>query len=330
MRPPVLRLSLLCGLVASAWIAAGCRTSTASAGPRGVTLTETNDVVRVELDGKLFTEYRFRDVSRPFLYPILGPNDEHMTRRWPQETVPGEEQDHPHHHALWWAHGDVNGVDFWSEQKDAGRTVHQSFAKIESGKDVGVLTSRNRWVAKDGKTIASDERTMTFHRPRAGERILDFAVTVFATDGDLTFGDTKEGTMAIRLAESMRLAQPAKKAGDGRILNSDGIRDGETWGKHAAWCDYSGPVGGRTVGVAIFDHPSNPRYPTTWHVRDYGLFAANPFGLHDFEKKPKGAGDLKVPAGGRVTFRYRFIFHDGDAAAAAVAGSHAAYLKTVR
>ncbi|MEI6356656.1 MAG: DUF6807 family protein, partial [Verrucomicrobiota bacterium] len=171
---------------------------------------------------------------------------------------------------------------------------------------------------------------MTFHRPRGGERIMDFSVTVFATDGELTFGDTKEGTMAIRLAESMRLAQPAKKAGEGRILNSEGVRDGETWGKHAAWCDYSGPVGGRTVGVALFDHPSNPRYPTTWHVRDYGLFAANPFGLHDFEKKPKGAGDLKVPAGGRVTFRYRFVFHDGDATAADVAGRHAEYLKTVR
>ncbi|MEI6358252.1 MAG: DUF6807 family protein, partial [Verrucomicrobiota bacterium] len=220
MRPPVLRLSLLCGLVASAWIAAGCRT--AGAGTRGVTLTETNDVVRVELDGKLFTEYRFRDVSRPFLYPILGPNGEHMTRRWPQENVPGEEQDHPHHHALWWAHGDVNGVDFWSEQKDAGRTVHQSFAKIASGKDSGVLTSRNRWIAKDGKVIADDVRSFQFRKGAGGARIIDVTVTVHATHGDLVLGDTKEGTMAIRLAESMRVAQPAKKAGLGHIVNSEG------------------------------------------------------------------------------------------------------------
>ena len=330
---PCRPLRVLGTLVLTCLGLAGCaldRSGSRSA-PLGVTLTRTtNDVVTVAFEGKLFTEYHYRDVSRPFLYPLLGARGEHFSRRWPQETVPGEEQDHPHHHALWWAHGDVNGVDFWSEQKDAGRTVHQSFAKIESGKDVGVLTSRNRWVAKDGKTIASDERTMTFHRPHDGARIMDFSVTVFATDGDLTFGDTKEGTMAIRLAESMRLTRPDKKAGDGRILNSEGVRDGETWGKHAAWCDYSGPVGGRTVGVAIFDHPSNPRYPTTWHVRDYGLFAANPFGLHDFEKKPKGAGDLKIPAGGRVTFRYRFLFHDGDAAAADVAGRHAGYLKTVR
>ncbi|MEN9678723.1 MAG: hypothetical protein RIS76_4619 [Verrucomicrobiota bacterium] len=296
----------------------------------GVAVVQTNGVVRVTLNGQSFSEYRFQDVSRPFLFPILGSDGEHFTRRWPQEDPGGEEKDHPHHRGLWWAHGDANGVDFWSELKDAGRTVHQSFAALKSGRNEGVISSRNLWVAKDGRNIASDLRTLRFYVPKGPERIVDFEITVTASHGDLTLGDTKEGTMAIRLAESMRLAQPKGVAGAGHIVNSEGQHDGATWGKRAKWCDYYGPVGGKTVGVAIFDHPGNPRYPTWWHVRDYGLFAANPFGVHDFEKKDKGAGNLTIPAGKSVTFRYRFIFHPGDTAAAGVDAQFEAWLKSVR
>src|SRR6266536_6018548 len=106
--------------------------------------------------------------------------------------------------------------------------------------------------------------------------------------------------MAVRLAETMK-----GKAGRGHIINSAGVREDDTWGKRAEWCDYYGPVDGKTVGVAILDDPRNPRHPTSWHVRDYGLFAANPFGLHDFDaSQPPKAGDYTLPAGGTVTFRY--------------------------
>lgn len=308
----------------------GCHSTAAPGGAAdGVSVVETNGVVRVALNGQRFTEYRFRDVSRPFLFPILGPDGGQFTRRWPQEDVDGEEKDHPHHRGLWWAHGDANGVDFWSESKDAGRTVHQSFAVLKSGRTEGVISSRNQWQAKDGRVIASDQRTLRFYLPKGPDRIVDFEITVHASHGDLTLGDTKEGTMAIRLAESMRLAQPKGRPGLGHIVNSGGQRDGDTWGKRATWCDYFGPVGDRTVGVAIFDHPGNPRYPTWWHVRDYGLFAANPFGVHDFEKKEKGAGDLKIPAGQSVTFRYRFLFHPGDTATAGVVSRFEEWLNGV-
>lgn len=132
--------------------------------------------------------------------------------------------------------------------------------------------------------------------------------------------------MAMRLAETMRLKQP-KGAGEGHIVNSNGVRDGNTWGKRADWVDYYGPVNGRTVGVAIFDNPGNPRHPTWWHVRDYGLFAVNPFGWHDFDKKPAGAGDFKIPAGQSVTFRYRFYLHYGDEKQAKVAEAYEEYAK---
>jgi hypothetical protein len=145
----------------------------------------------------------------------------------------------------------------------------------------------------------------------------------------LVLGDTKEGTMAIRLAESMRLKPNKHYEGKptGHIVNSEGVKDGATWGKRAAWVDYYGPINGKTYGVAIFDHPDNPRYPTWWHVRDYGLFAANPFGIHDFEKKPAGTGNMTVPAGDSVTFRYRFIIHSGDQDAAGISGLYREYTR---
>ncbi|MGV3771708.1 MAG: PmoA family protein [Verrucomicrobiales bacterium] len=276
---------------------------------KGVQIQESEDKLEITVNGKFFSEYRHKDLSRPILFPIIGPSGKAMTRNWPMKETPNEEQDHPHHKSLWWAHGAMNGVDFWSESKTAGKTAHQKFTKIESGDDVGVIKSQNQYVAADGKVIATDERTIRVYTPKVSSQAMDFEITIHASHGPLTFGDTKEGTMAVRLAETMRLKG---KVGKGHIVNSEGVRDGQTWGKRAKWVDYHGPVEDKTVGLAIFDHPTNPRFPTWWHVRDYGLFAANPFGLHDFEKKPAGAGELKVEEGKSITFKYRFYFHDGD------------------
>lgn len=156
---------------------------------------------------------------------------------------------------------------------------------------------------------------------------MDFEVTVYASNGDVIFGDTKEGTMAMRLAPTMRLKG---LVGNGHIVNSEYQRDDQTWGKRAAWCDYYGPVNGETVGVAIFDHPDNPKHPTWWHVRDYGLFAANPFGVHNFEDKPEGTGDVKISNGESLTFRYRLFFHKGNEKEAQVAERYREYEKLYR
>lgn len=136
----------------------------------------------------------------------------------------------------------------------------------------------------------------------------------------------------MRIAESMRLKSAKDQpAGQGNIVNSGGIHGEEAWGKQAAWVDYSGPVDGRTVGVAIFDHPKNPRHPTRWHARDYGLLAANPFCGYDMDKSvPKGAADFKLPAGESVTFRYRFYLHEGDEEQAKVAERFAEYGEAAR
>lgn len=276
---------------------------------QGVQISRLNGKLRIEINGAFFSEYIYEGVSRPFLYPILGPGGAAMTRNWPMTEAPNEERDHPHHRSLWYAHGDINGHDFWSESDKAGKTVHDQFLQIESGGKSGIIRSKNKLVAKDGSLIATDDRTIRIYNTSSTTRLLDYDITIHASEGELTLGDTKEGSMAIRLAETMRLKG---KVGQGHIVNSEGVRDGATWGKRASWCDYYGPVADKVVGVAIFDHPSNPRHPTWWHVRDYGLFAANPFGVHDFEKKPAGTGNLVVPKNQSVTFRYRFYFHEGD------------------
>ncbi len=311
----------------------------AARGAGGVQIEMTpSNALRVTINGQLFTEYHFdgSDCPRPYYYPVLGPGEAPMTRQWPMEAGEGEQHDHPHHRSLWYSHSKVNGVDFWSDvQKgsnfvsaDGARIVHRKFLETKSGEDSGVIRSTDDWVAKDGTVECTDERTFTVYARPDNERIFDFDITLRAPeDKPVIFGDDKDGAMAMRVAESMRLQLPDKKPGQGHIVESTGARDAETWGKRADWCDYHGPVGGKIVGIAIFDHPSNPRHPTWWHVRDYGLFAANPFGIHHFENK-KGdphLGDMTIPAGQSVTFRYRFYLHEGDDVQAKVAEHYQDY-----
>jgi hypothetical protein len=301
----------LCVIAALAAVTAGAAT--------GVVLTDLGDRVRVEIEGQRFTEYHYRDVPRPVLYPVIGPGGAHLTRHFPMQVVEGEEHDHPHHRGIQWSHMRINEVSTWSETPGrSGRTVHRRFHQLQSGREVGVLRSENQIVSAEGRPVCDQWLTLRFYRRGPG-RLLDYEVELRATQGDLVLGDQKDGGMAIRVAESMRVVQPRAKGqkqaprGQGHIVNSDGVRDDAAWGRRAKWCDYYGPVGDRTVGVAIFDHPDNPRHPTWWHVRTYGLFSANPFGVSSFEKNPdKNAGNFTVPAGQSIRFRYRFYFHEGD------------------
>ncbi len=322
---------LACGAVGLLTTSCASTNTPATANPFGVRISHTNDVLRVELNGKLFTEYYYTNVPRPFCYPLLGPGGAAMTRNYPMLTnAPAEERDHPHHRSLWFAHGAVNGQDLWTERNVSGRIVHRGFTEIASGTQSGVIKTLNDWVDKQGKVLCTDEQTFRFHAPQDDVTWLDFEITLRASNGEVTLGDTKEGTFAIRLAETMRLKPNKDNVGKptGHIVNSAGVRDDKTWGKRAAWCDYYGPVGTNLVGIAIFDHPANPRHPTWWHVRDYGLFAANPFGQHDFESmSDQRAGDLKIPAGQSVTFRYRVVLHEGDEKKGRIAERYADYVK---
>jgi hypothetical protein len=291
-----------------------------------VKITETNDILTVEINGELFTEYHFKGAPHVYFYPLLGPGGLSMTRDYPMVAdSKNEEHDHNHHRSLWFAHGDVNKIDFWTEGASTGKIVHDKFIEIKSGDDFGLIKSQNNWVARTGEVICRSEQTVRIYNRPKNERLMDFDTTIFALDKPLVLGDTKEGTFAIRVAETMRVTQPRNKKGDGHIILETGLTGTNAWAKRASWCDYYGPVKDKTLGIAIFDHPENPRHPTYWHVRDYGLFAVNPFGMHDFEGKPAGTGNMTIEPGKSITFRYRIYIHEGDEKQAKVAERYKEY-----
>ena len=316
----------LCSLLGIAALAASAEAA--------VEIKELPDKVTVEVGGKPFTEYHYTDAPHVYFYPLFGPGGAKMTRDWPMKDTPNEAHDHFHHRSLWFSHGLVNGVDFWSEPGSTGgkppkiplgQIVHDKFLKVQGGEKEGVIEDQLKWVAPDGSATLTSVQTFKVYDGPDTERVFDFVVALKAGEKDVVFEDTKEGSMALRINESMRLTH-GKTPGEGHLVDSAGDKDGEVWGKHSAWADYSGPVDGKTVGIAFFDSPSNPRHPTRWHARDYGLFAANPFCEHLMDKaQPAGAGDFKIPAGQTATFKYRFILHEGDATQAKIAERFAAY-----
>ncbi|MCC6126963.1 MAG: PmoA family protein [Pirellulales bacterium] len=287
------------------------------------TVQERDNQIDVEIDGQPFTTYRQEDLPKPILYPLLGPQGIPMTRNWPlKKDVPGEAKDHVHHKSMWYAHSPVNGVDFWSESTRSGRVVQTKLVRAEGGKDRAVIETTNDWKDAKGKVQLTDTRLLTFSQVPGG-RAIDWQLTFHASHGPVTFGDSKEGSMAIRTRPELQLENNPKQGvttAKGQALNSEGVRGKDVWAKRAKWVDYWAEVEGKILGVAIFDHPQNPRHPTWWHAREYGLISANPFGIHDFEKgQPAGAGNLAIPAGKSVTFRYRFVFHEGDPQKAKIA-----------
>lgn len=270
--------------------------------------------MRIEIDGQLFSEYIVAGTPRPFMYPVIGAGGESVVRNFPMRSdVEGEAKDHKHHRALWFAHGSVNGMDFWSEEKQFGRQEHVAFGNSKADGNKAKFTADTRWVTADGKCVMTDSRKITVTALPEGEKLLDFDITLKASEGDVVLGDTKEGTMAIRLCQSLSLKGDGAQ---GHAYNSADDKQKDIWGKHADWVCYYGPdPKGNAVGVVIFSHPSNLRSPTTWHARDYGLFAVNPFGLHDFEGLKKGdqdgKGDYKIAKGDALQLRYRFYFAKG-------------------
>lgn len=296
-------------IVLSMTLTAGCAFA---ADKYRVKLTQFEDRVQVEIDGKLFTNYIFTGYAKPVCYPILGPDQIPMTRRWPLEDAgPGEKQDHPHHKSLWFGHQLVNDIDFWAENKGHGTEVQTRLVKADSGEQ-GVITAENKWLGPDGKLVCTDTRTLTFSQLDNGDRVIDYSVTMHASAGDIRFGDQKDGLLGIRTRPELRIDRNAE------AVNSEGVTGKPMWGQRAKWVDYSATVDGKTVGIAFFDCPRNPRYPTWWHAREYGLCSANPFGISFFEKKPRGAGNMTVPSGDSVTFTYRLIFHAGDVKSAQI------------
>jgi hypothetical protein len=287
-----------------------------------VTATETPQGVRVTIGDQLFTEYLTHSVSRPILWPIVGPTGQPMTRAFPMDkTVAGEKTDHVHQRSLWFAHGSVNGVSFWEEAPDHGTIQHRRFVTVRSGPQAVVETETD-WPAPGAKKVCEDRRRLTFGAD-GDRRWIDFDITLVASVGPVKFGDTKEGTFGIRVAETITVDANH----GGRIITSEGAVDDKAWGTRAAWVDYHGPVAGQTVGIAVMNHPKSLRFPTYWQVRPYGLFAANPFGAHEMTNGKAPDGAYTLPKGESVSFYYRVLLHKGDEKEGKVADSYQEYEK---
>ena len=283
-----------------------------------------NQKISVEIDGKPFTEFWIGpETNKPYLAPIRTASGKIVTRGFPMQTdIPGEAHDHPHHRGLWFTHGDVNGYDFWGNEdsqtgagKGKGKVVLKKVNKVTSGKNAGTIDATFEWKLPTGQVLLTESRKMTFSgTPQT--RTIDFDITLSPED-TVTFGDTKEGMFAIRLAAPLEEAQPkdiAEPKRTGKLVNAQNkIGEKNVWGKRSEWADYSGTLDGERVGVAIFDHPSNPRQPTYWHARAYGLFATNIFGVHDFENDKSRDGSLTIRPGQPLRFRYRVYIHPGEA-----------------
>ncbi len=277
-----------------------------SAGPKWVADDESISLVAGD---ELLFRYVFRSGQKPIVYPLVGPGGKTMAREYPMKP-PGEDgtKDHIHQRSMWMTHGEVNDIDFWSEAAGSGTIEHlavKSSTVDEQG--FGTLVTTARWLKPDGTVLLDEHKTFRIGSA-AGDRTIGMDVTFTAVADEVHFGDTKEGSFGIRVPDSMMVD---RKLG-GKIINAEGLEDGKAWGQKSRWVDYSGPVDGDTVGITILEHPESFNAPCRWHVRSYGLFAANPFGEFHFTGGKKTDGH-RIGKGDKLRLSYRVILHDGPA-----------------
>jgi hypothetical protein len=300
-----------------------------------VKITKAPDRIAVEIDGKPFTAlFHGPEVAKPYLYPLRAASGTAVTRRFPLEEAPGDSRDHPQHRGLTFAHADLNGFNYWANEPfnpgKKGKIVVKEIIHAEGGPKTGEIQAVLHWLDPNGTALMTDTRRITFYS-HTTLRMLDFDIVVKAIER-VKFGDTHEGSFGVRVAAFLEepapayvplgageTARPTEPKRTGKISNSNGLEtEAQVRGKRANWADYSGEYQGEKVGIAIFDHPANPRHPTYWHTRGYGMFAANIFGVRTFENNKSLDGSLALDPGQELRFRYRVVIHQGDATTAGI------------
>lgn len=250
------------------------------------------DRVNVSINGKHFSDYVFSGYNKPFFGQIADENGIPFTR------LDLETKEHPHQRSLFIAVGDVNGIDCWNEFGNYGLVKNVAVTDVVSTSAYASFTAENRWTdIDDTKSLITERTKYTVYNQPADVKVLDIETTFTADYGDVTFGKTKEaGPLGIRVRDEMRC-----DIGNGIMKNSwGGVGEGECWGRSAEWCDYSADIDGvGDMGVTVFDSCTNERHPTAWHIRAYGLFAANNLYFK---------GGFTIKDGESITYRYRVLF----------------------
>jgi len=304
-----------------------------------ITPNESAKRVDISIGGEPFTSYLWDEhLKKPVLYPLRSARGTIVTRGWPLEPRPGERVDHPHHVGLWFNYGDVNGLDFWNnsdaipkEQAPKMGTIrHARIVKAEGGAGSGTLITESNWTNARGEVLLHERTTYVF-RGDDESRTVDRQTTLTAAGQRVVFNDNKEGVFGLRVARQLELPSktaevftdasgrpttvPAldNKGVTGMYTSSEGKKGDDVWGTRGRWTMLTGRVGERPVTVAILDHPSNPGYPTHWHARGYGLFAANPLGQAALSEGREPAFNLPIDSNSPVTFRYRVVILDSIA-----------------
>jgi hypothetical protein len=334
----------LCLPLAAA-VCAACLLPAPAAEAPGVVIEAKKGVLEFRVGKEVVTRYHVGEsVAKPYFWPLTAANGAAVTRAWPLEpATPGDSKDHVHQKSAWFCHGDVipegielkqkvkgvEGVDFWSEAPGHGVIACVHVGEPKNDKDHASVVTKNEWRTADGAKVMDETRTISLYA--LGEsRLYVLDIDLHASAAPITFGDTKEGSLGVRVNDEIREAPPkAEKGGHGRLTNADG-KSGEkaVWGRPSKWCDYSGTIDGKEAGLAIFEDPGN-KYHAAWHSRGYGLMAANPFG-RDKSGFPalKGQTELvKLPKGEHLKLRYAIFVHNGDAKDGKVAEAFEKFVK---
>jgi hypothetical protein len=296
--------------------------------------SEAERKVDIYIDGKFFTSYHWPEtVYKPVLYPVFTAGGTEITRGFPLKPRIGEQTDHLHQVGIWLNYGNVNGLDFWGNghrgvrEPGGGEIRHKEIERMQSKNGEGLLVASAEWLTPSGKVLLH-ERTEFHFLAKGSSRIIDRITTLTAADTTVLFKDTKEGMFGIRVARQLELpsrsgvilidstGNPSKTRDtlntgvSGNYLSSEGLQGDAVWGTRAKWMNLYGTIGNEKVSVAVCDHPRNPGYPTYWHARGYGLFAANPLGWKDFTKGIEEF-NFSIEAKEKATFRYRIIISSG-------------------
>ncbi|MFV8328235.1 PmoA family protein [Flavobacterium sp. ZS1P14] len=298
---------------------------------------EKEQKIDVMIEGKFFTSYLYSNtIDKPVLFPLVTVSGTTVTRGFPLATRANERTDHPHHIGMWFNYGDVNGLDFWNNS-DAIKTAdkpkygsirHQKIVAVKSGPQKGELKVNSNWVDNNGKIVLKETTVLVFSGDD-NSRTIDRTTTLTAQEEKVTFKDNKEGVLGIRVARELEM--PSEKAEiftdaqglattvavlnnegvTGNFLSSKGITGNEVWGTRDNWCMMYGQKNGEDIAISIIDHPNNPGYPTYWHARGYGLFAANTLG-QEVLSGGKEKLNFSLDAGNSVTFKYRVMITNGN------------------
>ena len=291
--------------------------------------------IDVIIGGKLFTSLMYPDnIEKPVLYPLNAANGTDITRGFPLNTKPGDPTDHPHHIGLWFNYENVNGLDFWNNSYAIPENKKSQYGWIKTdriieaagGNTKGKIAYHANWTNKANDVLLEETTSFEFSGT-ANSRIID-RVTTLKANTEVAFNDAKDGMLGIRLAHELQIPTSkdetftdskgivtvvkggTDKIPTGNYLTSEGKQGDAAWSTRGKWCMIYGKMGADSISVAIIDNPKNPNYPTFWHARGYGLFAANPLGEKIFTNG-KSEKNLKLKKGDSVTFRYRIVVNEG-------------------